>query len=167
MVNNRLNRFVRRHCRCVFVLAFGPLIILNGWPFAAGCICADGHYEPVCRASLCAAGTGDRGCPCCAHHVCCGGKTSCCRQHSAGARQEERATCGVRSKGCCTPVVHQPVPTVITSPQVIDAHQFSALATAVIELPSSIAISNIGHRIEFDTGPQPDDLVVMLQRLLI
>ena len=32
------------------ILAMVPLAMLNALPLAAGCICADGHYEPVCHA---------------------------------------------------------------------------------------------------------------------
>ena len=66
------------------------MAIMNGLPFAAGCICADGHYEPVCHADLCHADKGDCGCPCCAHHSCCKGDLACCRQRTAPKTQRKR-----------------------------------------------------------------------------
>ena len=73
----------------------------------------------------------------------------------------------MRSNGCCTPIVHEALPTVIASSQLMDTHQLPALNVPVYELPASLAIANIGHRIESDTGPPPEDLVVTLQRLVI
>ena len=166
MVSKWLVRLVRGQIRTVVTLTVLPLAVMNGLPFAAGCICADGHYEPVCQADLCHAGKGNCGCSSCAHHSCCNGATACCRQRAAQLK-DNAAAMQIAGKPCCTPVVHEAVPTVVDSPQLIDVHPSAALIVAVIELPSSVAIAATGHRIEFGTARPPDDLVITLRRLVI
>lgn len=165
MLSKWLLRLVRGRVRTAVTLAVLPLAIMNGLPLAAGCICADGHYEPVCHAGVSHAGKGDYSRPCCAHHSCCKGALPDCRQCSAPLKDGHGQR--VCELPCCTPVVHDAVPTVVNSSEMLDVQSSPALVVAVIELPSSVAIAAIGHRIESDAGPPPDDLVVTLRRLVI
>jgi hypothetical protein len=165
MVRKWLLRVVRGRVRTAITLAVLPLAIMNGLPIAAGCICADGHYEPVCHASLCHNSKGDCGRPCCAHHNCCNGASACCQQYPAPLKDGRGHR--VNRCPCCTPVVHEAIPTIIKSSQLLDVQPLPALVVAAIELPSSLAIAAIGHQIDFDTGPPPDDLVITLRRLVI
>lgn len=166
MVSKWLLRLVRGRVRTAVTLAVLPLAIMNGLPLAAGCVCADGHYEPVCHAGLCRAEKGDCGCSCCAHHSCCKGATACRRQCPAPLKDD---TLGKRIAGnpCCTPVVHEAIPTVVTMPVVIDVHQLSALTVAAVDMPFSAPVAKLAFGADFDTGRPPSDLVVTLHRLVI
>src|SRR6476659_6813559 len=118
MISKRLLRLLRGRVHTAVTLAVLPLAIMNGLPLAAGCICADGHYEPVCHAGLCQTGKVDFGCSCCAHHGYCKSAAACCRQCPA----PRKGDCGqrVNDRSCCNPVVHEAVPTVVSSPQMLD-----------------------------------------------
>lgn len=172
MIGKWLNRAVCRHHQVMVTMAMVPLVILNALPVSAGCICADGHLEPVCHAARCFAGKGDCGCPCCARRGnlgrtnCCK-KTADCRSHLVDDQLPEDGRHSVRGNGCCTPIVHHAVPIVITLPQVVDSDQMRAVLWARIDVPHSVAPATILHRIEFDTGPPPEDFVVTLQRFVI
>lgn len=69
--------------------------------------------------------------------------------------------------GCCTPIVHQAIPTIVTSSPVVDGQQMTALVLAPIDVPFFGGTTEIGHLIDFDTGRPPIDLVIALQRLVI
>lgn len=166
MVSKWLVRLVHDRIRTAVTLAALPLAIMNGLPVAAGCICADGHYEPVCKAGLCRDGKGDCDRSLGIHRSCCKGDTACCR-HRAAPLKDGAGEKLVNEAPCCTPVANEAVPAVINSSQVLDVQSSSALIVAVIELPSSIASATVGHRIDFDKWPPPDDLVVTLRRLVI
>jgi len=142
-----------------------PLAMLNALPLAAGCICADGHYEPVCHAGQCRTGMADCGCACCAHHSCCSGKIRCNR--STVNPHEQIPDQHVSNSGCCTPLVHQATPTIVTSSAAVDSQQIAALIMAPIDLPYSGEALKIGRHVDFDTGRPPHDLVITLQRLVI
>lgn len=174
MIGKWLSRSIRRRHRVMVAVAMVPLVVLNALPVSAGCRCADGHIEPVCQAARCLAGKGDCGCPCCVQRGAVGSGCSCCMKRAERCSQEladhSPTDCkqGVRGgNGCCTPLVHQAVPTVLTSPQIADGHQMPFLAPAVIDLPASLPAIKLAHRIEFDTGPPPQDFVVTFHRLVI
>ncbi len=73
----------------------------------------------------------------------------------------------VGGNGCCTPIVHQAIPTIVTSSPVVDGQQMTALVLAPIDVPFFGGTTEIGHLIDFDTGRPPIDLVIALQRLVI
>jgi hypothetical protein len=87
--------------------------------------------------------------------------------HSGHAQQRNEGSRGVRGNGGCTPVVHQAITTVLNSSPVLDVQQLPAFIVALAELPTSLGLANFGHRIEFDTGPPPDDIVITFHRLVI
>lgn len=169
MIGKWLVRCVRSRIRTAVTLAVLPLVVLNTLPVAAGCLCADGHFEPACRHDLCVSGKGNCGCSCCAHGCCCKGGKCCCRQRTAASKDNKDNTSGERVSGsqCCKPLVHQAVPTVVTSPVVFDGYQMMALTVASIDVPSFSPMVNSAIRVDSDTGCPPNDLVVTLHRLVI
>lgn len=173
MIGKWLHRFVRRRHRMMVVVAMLPLVVLNALPVSAGCRCADGHVELVCNAARCLAGKGDCGCACCAAGGCKKGTCPCCMKKAERSSDEmvgqspSNGRESVRGNGCCTPVFHQAVPTVLTTPKAIDDYQMSALASTIIDVFVSVPAAKIVRRIDFDAGPPPRDFVVTFQRLLI
>jgi hypothetical protein len=165
MIYTTLRRFIRRRCQMAVALAIMPLAILNGLPIAEGCICADGHYEPVCRAHL---GQSNDDHSCCAkhsgrmEHACCAGMHTC---HLATEKSNGQQRLGDR---CCTPLVHQAVPVVSATPQFDSPDQTAVWNAVAIESPTFLSLAmHGGHCVEVDTGTPPNDLVVTLQRLII
>ena len=174
MVAKRLIRLIRRRLRPTVALAMVPLAILNAWPVLAGCICADGHYEPVCNAGLCRADAGDCGCSYCAERAsnrgisnCCNAKTHCCHRRSETSPQNNDGGKQVSGNGCCTPIVHVAAPAVITMPHTIDLHQTPVLMLVAVTVPLSTFTASFTNRVEVENDLPPNDLVVALQRLVI
>jgi hypothetical protein len=167
MVGRWLICSVRSRVRTAVTLAVLPLVLLNTLPVAAGCICADGHFESACRHDLCVSGKGNCGCSCCARGGCCKSGTCCCRQRSAPPKDETPGKRLNDDSRCCTPLVHQAVPTVVTTPVIVDGYQIMALSLASIDMPSLSPMAMSAIRIDFDTGRPPNDLVVTLHRLVI
>ena len=165
MISILHRRSVHGRLRATVFVAMMPLVILNSLPLAAGCICADGHFEPVCRAGRCQAGLGDCGCPCCAHGSCSKGKACCHRS----TNQQHKPAPGERLTGnrCCHPQVHDSVPTVDTSLKVFDGQQVKALQLAPINLPYVAGKTQPNHLLSVDIARPPNDLVITLQRLVI
>ena len=164
-----LRRLIRHHCRRAVAMAIIPLAILNGAPFAQGCICADGHYEPICRAAACRVGQSDCGRQCCAKQTHYAGHSCCTGPHAHHAAPTKPAIGQTFGNPCCTPVVHQAMPTVVAAPQVAPGDGITALNTTAVEPPYVLAVElmHVTHRAELGTGPPPGDLVVSLQRLVI
>jgi len=175
MVAKRLIRSVGSRLRTTVALAMMPLAIVNAWPVSLGCICADGHYEPLCNVRLCRAGVAGCGCSCCADGASIrvtsrcgnGNQNCCCHRRSETSPQNNDGGKQIAGNGCCTPIVHAAPPAVITLPQTIDARQTQALILTAVELPSSFLVANVRHGVELETSPPPHDLVVVLQRLVI
>jgi hypothetical protein len=183
MVGLSLCRSIRRRLRAVGVWVMVPLAFSSGVP-VSGCICADGHYEPICRADLCQGGqTGETqkpltaaccGCSCCApgksegsRHCCTDNNTACCRGSANSSRNDSSGN-GVQGKGCCTPFVQaQVIPPITASPSLPDDHHSTAIGATTLDLPRLVVTTNASRRVEMDIGPPPDDLVVSLGRLLI
>jgi hypothetical protein len=101
------------------------------------------------------------------------GNRSCCMKRAGCSSQQltghstNDGNQGVRGNGCCTPLVHQAVPTVVTSPVVVDGYQMMALTLASDDMPSFSPMEKTAVRLEFDTGRPPNDLVISLHRLVI
>lgn len=181
MVGMPLIRLVQSRFRTTVVWAMMPLAFLTGQP-VSGCICADGHYEPLCRAELCPGKTGAErqttadaccGCSCCAKHSgqrnsdCCKRATGCYGR-SANPHQGGTEGMGVTDNSCCTPVVRaQAIPTIVNLTRVVDDHHVPALCSVTLELPCPIHGSSAARRLERDTGSPPSDLVIILRRLVI
>jgi hypothetical protein len=164
MVSILQRRSIRRRLRAIVLVAMAPLAVLNALPLAAGCICADGHYEAICHAGECQAGMAHCGCACCAHHSCCSGKVCC---HHPTANPHEVPGQQVRDSGHCTPLVHQATPTIVNPSASADSEQIAAFIVAPIDLPYSGETLKTGRYVDVDTGRPPHDLVITLQRLVI
>jgi hypothetical protein len=165
MISILQRRSTRRRLRAAVILAMLPLAMLSALPLAAGCICADGHYEPICHAGQSQAGMAGCGCSCCAHHSCCSGKVCC--HHSVVNPREHVPGQHLDGSGCCTPVVRQAIPTIVNSSAVVDSELVTALIVSPIELPHFEEALKIGQHFDFDTGCPPNDLVITFQRLVI
>lgn len=169
----------KRRLRAAVLWAMMPLALVGARP-SGGCICADGHYEPVCMAQQCrgragasgnsASPTACCGCSCCRsagqQTDCCIHRT-CCSTCSADSTQDESTQAGWRATRscCCHPV--PATPTVAT----VKTVELEFDAALNVDLLSSIAITaqaQHGRVVQafLDTGPPPD-LVLTLQRLLI
>jgi len=168
-----------RKLRTAIFIGMVPLVVLNGWP-AGGCICADGHYEPICRSGL------NHQSPKTAAeksttHSCC--ERACCAAHSVTVANRSR---GQASKSCCQqssecqnhkPGLHSPccrpvaqtqvILAVNDTPSFVDQHPCPAMVVNLLALHLPTDKCHRGNRVEIDTGPPPNDLVVSLQRLLI
>jgi hypothetical protein len=154
--------------------AMVPVAFLAGWPVSAGCVCSDGHYEPVCKADLCRLGIGECGCLCCAKDAIassadsCSKDDPCCISEHSGNPVQDSCDTQARANGCCTPIVHQTVATADTLPLLADVYQFPAEMLPAALVPWSYAASSkVFHGVDFDTGPTPVDLVITLRRLVI
>lgn len=165
MISILQRRSTRRHLRAAVILAMLPLAVLSALPLAAGCICADGHYEPICRAGQCQSGMSGCGCPCCRHHACCTAKLCCHRSKTNSSNQIPGEQ--FSDSGCCTPLVHQATPTIVNTSAVVDSEHATALVVAPIALPQFGEALKFGQTVDFDTGRPPNDLVITLQRLII
>lgn len=177
MVRASLNRLVRSRFRAIVAWAMVPLAVLSGRP-VSGCICADGHYEPVCRAALCAGSNstaGPRnstsccGCSCCGQTLSdqspsrCKDRTSCCQKAGALHPADGRSL----SKKCCTPVVGiQAVVKAKVERATSNAVVHSLDVLAPIASVADVQTHGPAWIVPHDTGP-PVDLVITLRRLLI
>ena len=165
MISIIQRRSTRRRLRAAVTLALLPLAMLSALPLAAGCICADGHYEPICHAGQSQASMANHGCSCCARRSCCSGK-GCCH-HSAVNSRNQIPGQHLDSSGCCTPVVRPAIPTVVNSSAVVDSELATALVVSSIELPHFEGALKITRHFDFDTGCPPNDLVITFERLVI
>lgn len=183
MVGSSLDRLVCGRFRAAVVWAMIPLAIWSG-QLSAGCICADGHYEPFCRAHLCPgrhAGDAEQAqsaCSCCgcswcarassteSSRVCCTGDIDCCHRPSSPHQPVGIGQC-LQGKACCTPVVQsQVIPPVVTSSRLAGDHHLPALCATILDVSCPVIGLLSTRRLETDTGP-PLDLVVKLRRLVI
>ena len=164
MVRIFQRRWIRRRLRAFVLLAMIPLAALSALPWAAGCICSDGHYEPVCQAGRCQAG-GASSCSCCAHRGCCNGKVCCHRSATSAGKGIPGQH--LDNSGCCTPVIRQAIPSVVNSSTVVDSELVTALVVTLIDHPHVGEAFKIGQHFDFDTGCPPNDLVITFQRLVI
>lgn len=178
MVNIRLTRFVRRHCRVAVVWASIPLAVLNGRT-VVGCGCT-GHFESACHCECCSEMQdgckqqhGKFACPCCSSHSSSSSDCCCCNRSEAThhfittSSDSQAATGQVRqSQRCTSMVLHEVIP-VAVSPSV-NAGELHApnVVLADFSLPFSFGQS-VAQAVDFDTGPPPNDLVVTLHRLVI
>src|SRR3954451_1353447 len=149
MIYNALRRLIRQRCHTAVALAIMPLAILNGLPLAEGCICADGHYEPLCRAQL-----HNTVCPvhakrsCCEAHPCC---VETHRRHISPEKSDHRQALGGR---CCTPLLHQALPIISVATHVPFDNHIAVSHAALIE-PAHFLSPEMMHRgypVEVDTG---------------
>jgi hypothetical protein len=157
-------RSIRTKARTIIVLAMMPLAVANAWPVSAGCICADGHYEPVCRADNCRAGKMNCGCSCCERTECCSQKLTASVDANDVPFVDEIGCC---AQGCCTPLVHVPQFAVFLASPESDIHAARAFAVSFFDAFSVVGNENLAQRFERKASPPPNDLVVVFHRLII
>jgi hypothetical protein len=172
MLGVRPTRFVRRHYRAAVVWAAIPLAVFNGRT-VVGCGCF-GHFEPVCHCGCCGGQHGKSRCSCCTRHGFSHGSCYCCNHSDAASRCDTADSSSHPGAGqslqghrCKSFVLHEVTP-VTVAPYVAagDLHE-SIFALADFGLPLVFSQSRVGKVVDFDTGPPPDDLVVILHRLVI
>lgn len=178
MVNIRLTRFLRRHCRAAAIWAAIPLAVFNGRTLV-GCGCF-GHFESACHCGCCSA-TGNEGIqsekcdrPCCASHGFSDSDCCCCNRsqsshHCTATNCDSRPSSGqaLQVHHCKSIVLHDVVPVIVApSSNAGDLHEAN-FGLADFGMPRSNTQFHIVQVIDFDTGPPPNDLVVTLHRLVI
>lgn len=177
-----LNRAFRNRLGAVAVWAMVPVALWNGRA-DGGCICADGHFEPVCKAAHCPSGlqgaqvrpvqNGSCGCSCCknvearrGNAELCRTKRGCCEK-SGTHDANDHAGKSVGGEGCCTPVAQaQAVATVVPTPRIDDHQHSSALVAILQDSPGVLGAVRATRLVDVDTGP-PTNLVITLRRLVI
>jgi len=175
-------RAFRKRLATVAIWAMVPVALWNGRA-NGGCICADGHYEPLCKAALCSgnkAGTDSSasemrccGCSCCGKPGTSRANADCCRTQTGCCRGSDRPVSdpigeSVDSNGCCTPLAPTQAPPAVVTAPLQGGHQESpVLLVAILDSPSLVAGVRAAARVEIDAGLPPTDLVVTLRRLVI
>jgi hypothetical protein len=160
MLSKAMTTFIRRRCRTIVATAMVPLVFLSGWPVSAGCICADGHREPVC----CAAKRG-------AERACCAERVASIQKKCCSRSAEHSSDC---SNGCpsadgrrCTPIVHEAIPAVGNPSPAIDGLQPTAADVSVVAMPATFIDAIHVDGVFRDTGSPTSDLVIAFHRLVI
>ena len=172
MVGKLIHRAVTRHCRSAVIWAMLPLAVMNGRSIA-GCISPTGEFSPGCHCWSTqndSASGANNVCRC--HCSCCQGKACCCKVgasccSTAATNGRRSSGNGYRSGERCRPVTAYVVSQgVKASISFVDAHQAIDLTAALIDVPTS-APSPAHNLVGPNTGPPPDNLVIVLQRFLI
>ncbi len=166
-----LKHRTRRRFQTAIVFVLMPLALWGGRPIS-GCICADGHFEPVCKASLGA------GASCDSHKVDASrsaghGKASCCQQSSKArtsccdSRNREPAPngseIGSTSESSCEPATHPDILVPRVESLECDLHLASAIDSVHVisgSAPSTISLFDSG-------GLSGAERIVVLRRLLL
>jgi hypothetical protein len=73
----------------------------------------------------------------------------------------------VQGHRCTQIVVYVVVPATVTTALAGFDSQASSLALAALDLPLGSASTDSWHVFQLDTGPPPNDLVIVLHRLVI
>lgn len=167
---DRAMRAIRSKSRAFLLWAMMPLALFSARP-NSGCICADGHYEPVCLASsrgsrsLALGETpmgGCCGCSCCRAigNPSLSGGQSCCSRAASHAQPKGIS----QSSGCCHPLP----PTQVVASAKLTLVDFDATSAEMVSpiavLSSVVAWPATIEQIELGAPP---DLVLTLQRFLI
>ena len=158
-------RHILRKC---LILAMIPLTVVSG-RVAPGCICSDGHFEPLCNGGSCcsspakSASTDSCGC-----RKCCttAGRTNpSCRSHVTQPNHVEQSPDADDSQSCCHPLTLSPMIAEDDSAvhSGVELPVFSHLG--IVVLPPVI-VEQIAFVPLVDSGPPRLQLYV-LQSLLI
>lgn len=168
--------FVRNRISAVIAWGMILLAVLAGAP-STGCFCASGQFKLLCAHAQYGAGGlhADHGIlahDCCAAHVADGECELCAAGvHSCG--EHEGDCCGhgdaspgdgVRSRSCCQPVLN--ALSMGSAPVSAPADDAPAAVADGVEPPAVAHSSHTVDRVDFDTGP-PLDRVVVFRHLLI
>lgn len=163
---------LRHILRTCLVLVMIPLTMFSGRA-TAGCVCGDGHFEPLCRGGACCASSsnGSQRGPCGCAKCCCSSKKaaqtsaklSCC-----GAQQPTSSFFrlnGEATQSCCHPLTLLPM----MAEEVIT----SGVDTELAALQHTVSVSEFPPVVEqpvrvyvVNSGP-PRVRLVLLQRFLL
>jgi hypothetical protein len=165
MAGIHLVRRACKHCRTFVVWAMVPLAVFNGHT-VVGCGCT-GHFMSVCQCRHPTNGqesTESKAatCPMCSGHAVkpssCG--CDCDRNHSATGSH------GLRAHRCFSIAIYDFVPGTSTSPAVSDQQHALGVLSAPSEWTFVVSQRCFAPELLIDPG-HPDDLIVLLRRLLI
>jgi hypothetical protein len=154
MTSRKFVRLARRYTRVGIAFALVPLVGLGGLSLTA-CGCK-GNFDLACHCQ-------------CHKGACCvrvASQSPC--EHKTFAPLSKSQTVGLTVGGHqCTQVAGRiGIPAATTAPPTDDGYQILALATA-----SDITATVVGvfewHAMPIDVGPPPDDLILVLHRLVI
>jgi hypothetical protein len=164
MVGKSWTRLACKHCRTVVIWAMVPLTALNGHT-AIGCGCT-GHFMAQCQChhpdlEQKSAGSKTPTCPLCAAQAL--KISSCCDLDQKNSAMESQ---GLRGHHCCRIAIYDFVPGTNDSLAAGDQQQVLTVLSAPVELPFVFSERRSMPELLIDPG-HPDDLVVLLRRLLI
>ena len=165
---------LRHVLRICLVLAMIPLTVFSGRT-AAGCICADGHFEMLCRGGATCSRTGEKrppqsnSCGCVACHAngdaASGSRKSCCSSHRAPREPGGQVQSNDCQERCCHPLT---LSSMTVDKQVAHQLDFDALTLDCVTLEGLLpAVVEQKFSVPpVDTRP-PIERLHLLQRLLI
>ena len=106
-----MQRF-RHILRICLIVALIPLTVFSG-RVASGCICSDGHFEPLCDGGNCCSGPADSAnADSCGCRKCCksaDGTTASCCLHVTHPSHLGQSPDGDGSQTCCHPLALSPM----------------------------------------------------------
>ena len=132
-----------------------------------GCICADGHYEFLCRRHVIAGETAN--CSCChAKKHCCQSNSCCDHASEPGSGERHPSPAAISAPACCHPVVSVPSVAVKES----EKEPAKRTLSAVEFVAHNCLLMPVGEEAKRDRCLHPPDrpitdLVIALQRLTI
>ena len=160
---------LRHILRTCLILALIPLTVFNGRA-TAGCLCSDGHFEPLCRGGSCGSPSGSAAQPgpCGVAQCCCRSKSGdqkpCCRGANLPSGLAERSESD-QTRSCCLPLTHSPMVPVTTFTPQVDNESLAFDHTVVVSLVP-VVVEQAAPVYAVDSRP-PIERLYVLQRLLI
>jgi hypothetical protein len=171
-VFRRASRLMRAYRERILSLVLLPAFVLGTLPHPA-CICADGHREPICQASLhSAANRGILATACCGCSACKQRSSNqvrnCCRgQEQATNPPEHKPGLAARDCGCCHPYLESGAPAVAASKVTIRSWSELSAVVNPATPPLPVRTTRLTFRRISWSGPPPVDAAVVFQRLTI
>jgi hypothetical protein len=165
-----IKRLIRTSGERLISLVLLPAFFLGTMPHTA-CICADGHREEFCKATLCRAiGQGSRVSSCCGCSCCknAGGQQarSCCQKKGCQPTKGSGVPAnGLTAKtgSCCNPFVEAAAPSTLAGKTNLGSQ---LMVVATIAAPSTFQVAEELHpaldRSSFSTPPPLDAVIVYL-----
>lgn len=164
MARKSLIRLIQRRLHRVVIWAMVPLAAISGRS-VSGCLSATGQFDPNCRCcERMSAGTGVAAT--CCHCSCCKGKTCCCKAKAAG---KANTGSGMQDTSHCRQIAVFAVSTAVKSEiQKARGLDTNIIAVAIEANPAVVTYAANWHEVAaHETGPPPDNLLVVLHRWLI
>ena len=162
-----MQRF-RHLLRTCLILAMIPLTVVSG-RVAPGCICSDGHFEPLCNGGKCcsdpATSATTDSCHC---RNCCqstqGPAKSCCLRATHPSHLEQTSD-GENPQKCCHPLTLSPMVPEGDAAVHSNVELPSFNCSSAVDLPLVI-VEQVAYVPLIDSGP-PRGRLYVLQSLLI